>query len=87
MSMNPGGRISGALHLAIQFPKIAACVAAVGLTVVSITAVPADEIARFVPLKAIEWYCKDPAKAPVPDFMKPKFNRICLCASSGPVCT
>ena len=87
MSLNPGSRLSGFLHLAIQFPKLATCLAAVGLTVVAVSAVPADEKDRFVSYAALETYCKMPDKSAFPDFIKQKFNKVCECASGGPVCT
>jgi hypothetical protein len=87
MSLNAGGRVSGVFHIWHQLPKsVQACLVAAGLSVVTIAAVPADQKDHFIRLATIEAYCKNPAKSVFPDFIAHKLNKVCLCASGGPVC-
>jgi len=82
MSLNPGGRISGGLHLFQQLPvSLQVCLAAAGFTVLAANAVPAEMQARFVPLWAIEAYCEDPAHPPLPlsAAVWKQFSSTCQC--------
>lgn len=75
MSLNPVGcmRPSAFIHLGIQFPKIAACVAAAGVAGITLTQ-PV--------VKNIYHYCNEPTAAhlrvlPVP--LRTKIDAVCHC--------
>jgi hypothetical protein len=90
MSLNPGGRISGPLHLAKSHPKIAACVAALGLTVVAWTSLTAAQQASAVTMQQIEKYCEAPnpdVLAGFPKGLQSKITKICVCHSNGDLCS
>lgn len=84
MSLAPGGRISGPLHLAVQFPKttLIACLAAAGLAVVAYAGQP-----NFVSLAQIKAYCANPAASTLPASLKHKLDKSCVCISTGTSCT
>jgi hypothetical protein len=63
---SPLGRPTGVVHLVAHHWKAVLCLTAVGFTVVGFNKLTAAEQKNFVPLSAIEAYCKDPAHPPLP---------------------
>ena len=77
MSLCKAGRISGGLHLAIQYPKIAACLCALGLGYLSLGAVDLNKINTYCQKPTVAHYLALPMK------VWPSVDKLCHCATSA----
>ena len=65
------GRCSGALHLAVQFPKVTACLCALGL--VGWTAPDIEKVVTYCLERTEATY------AAIPASIQPAANKVCYC--------